>query len=69
MLLINGLPVAIGELKTPVRNAISWLDGNEYFRIPVNTIYLDKYIVKVYCIYIRSIHKWKKFRECKITYC
>ena len=27
VLLINGLPVAIGELKTPVRNAISWLDG------------------------------------------
>ena len=27
VLLINGFPVAIGELKTPVRNAISWLDG------------------------------------------
>ena len=27
VLLINGLPVAIGELKTPVRNAITWLDG------------------------------------------
>ena len=27
ILLINGFPVAIGELKTPVRNAISWLDG------------------------------------------
>lgn len=28
-LLINGMPVAIGELKTPVRPAISWLDGAE----------------------------------------
>lgn len=27
VLLINGFPVAIDELKTPVRNAISWLDG------------------------------------------
>ncbi len=27
VLLINGFPVAIGELKTPVRSAISWLDG------------------------------------------
>lgn len=29
VLLINGMPVAIGELKTPVRPAISWLDGAE----------------------------------------
>lgn len=27
VLLINGFPVAIGELKTPVREAISWMDG------------------------------------------
>ena len=27
VLLINGFPIAIGELKTPVRNAISWLDA------------------------------------------
>lgn len=27
VLLINGFPVAIGELKTPVRNAITWMDG------------------------------------------
>lgn len=27
VLLINGFPVAIGELKTPVRSAISWLDA------------------------------------------
>lgn len=27
VLLINGFPVAIGELKTPVREAITWLDG------------------------------------------
>lgn len=27
VLLVNGFPVAIGELKTPVRSAITWLDG------------------------------------------
>lgn len=27
VLLINGFPVAIGELKTPVRAAVTWLDG------------------------------------------
>ena len=27
VLLINGFPVAIGELKSPVRDAITWLDG------------------------------------------
>jgi type I restriction enzyme, R subunit len=27
VLLVNGFPVAIGELKTPTRNAITWLDG------------------------------------------
>ena len=27
VLLINGFPVGVGELKTPVRNAISWIDG------------------------------------------
>lgn len=27
VLLVNGFPVAVGELKTPVRDAISWLDG------------------------------------------
>lgn len=27
VLLINGFPVAVGEFKTPVRNAISWLDA------------------------------------------
>ncbi len=27
VLLVNGFPVAIGELKTPVRSAISWVDG------------------------------------------
>lgn len=27
VLLINGFPIGIGELKTPVRNAISWLDA------------------------------------------
>ena len=27
VLLINGFPVAVGELKTPTREAISWMDG------------------------------------------
>lgn len=27
LLLINGLPVVIGEAKTPIRSAVSWLDG------------------------------------------
>ena len=27
VLLVNGFPVVIGELKTPVRSAITWLDG------------------------------------------
>lgn len=27
VLLINGFPVSVGELKTPVRDAITWLDG------------------------------------------
>lgn len=27
VLLINGFPVSIGELKTPVRSSITWLDG------------------------------------------
>lgn len=30
VLLINGFPVAIGELKTPTREAISWMDGAGY---------------------------------------
>ncbi len=27
VLLINGFPIAVGELKTPFRDAISWMDG------------------------------------------
>ncbi|NCB43536.1 MAG: HsdR family type I site-specific deoxyribonuclease [Clostridia bacterium] len=27
VMLINGFPIAVGELKTPVRDAISWMDG------------------------------------------
>lgn len=27
VLLVNGFPIVIGELKTPFRNAITWLDG------------------------------------------
>ena len=29
MLLINGFPVAVGEMKSPVRPSISWVDGAE----------------------------------------
>ena len=29
VLLVNGFPIAIGELKTPVRSAITWLDAAE----------------------------------------
>lgn len=29
VLLINGMPIAVGELKTPVRQATTWLDGAE----------------------------------------
>lgn len=32
VLLINGFPVAIGEMKTPVRAAITWLDGAKDIR-------------------------------------
>ena len=27
VLFINGLPIVVGEVKTPVRNAISWQNG------------------------------------------
>ena len=27
VLLINGFPIAIGEIKSPFREAISWIDG------------------------------------------
>jgi type I restriction enzyme R subunit len=27
VMLINGFPMAIGEMKTPTRNAVTWLDG------------------------------------------
>ncbi|MBR6387399.1 MAG: HsdR family type I site-specific deoxyribonuclease [Thermoguttaceae bacterium] len=29
VLLVNGFPMVVGELKTPTRNAISWIDGAE----------------------------------------
>ena len=31
VLLINGIPVVIGEAKTPIRPSISWLDGAQLF--------------------------------------
>ena len=39
VLLINGIPVVVGEAKTPIRPAISWLDGaNEIQDVYENTI-------------------------------
>lgn len=31
VLLVNGIPLAIGEMKTPVRKAVSWADGAKDF--------------------------------------
>lgn len=37
VLLVNGFPVSVGELKTPVRSSVTWMDGandiNDYERI------------------------------------
>jgi type I restriction enzyme R subunit len=39
VLLINGMPVVIGEVKTPIRPSISWLDGaHEIHDIYENTV-------------------------------
>lgn len=39
VLLINGFPVVVGEAKTPIRPAISWLDGaNEVHKVYENAI-------------------------------
>jgi type I restriction enzyme, R subunit len=39
VLLINGIPVIIGEAKTPIRPSISWLDGaNEIHNIYENSV-------------------------------
>ena len=39
VLLINGLPVVIGEAKTPVRPAVSWMDGAyEIHNVYENTV-------------------------------
>ena len=39
VLFINGIPVVIGEAKTPIRSAISWLDGaHEVHDIYENTV-------------------------------
>jgi type I restriction enzyme R subunit len=32
VLLINGIPVVVGELKTPIRSSISWMDGAHEIR-------------------------------------
>ncbi len=39
VLLINGIPVVVGELKTPIRPSVSWLDGaHEIHNIYENSI-------------------------------
>jgi type I restriction enzyme R subunit len=39
VLLINGLPVVVGEAKTPVRPSVSWLDGaNEIHQVYENAV-------------------------------
>lgn len=39
VLFINGMPVVVGELKTPIRPSISWLDGaNEIVEVYENAI-------------------------------
>lgn len=39
VLYINGIPVVVGELKTPIRPSISWLDGaNEIVEVYENSI-------------------------------
>ena len=39
VLLINGIPVVVGEAKTPIRPAVSWLDGaHEIHQIYENTV-------------------------------
>lgn len=39
VLYINGLPVVVGELKTPIRPSITWLDGaNEITEVYENTV-------------------------------
>ena len=39
VLLINGIPVVVGEAKTPIRPSISWLDGaHEIHQIYENTV-------------------------------
>ena len=32
VLLINGIPIVVGEAKTPIRPAVSWLDGAHEIR-------------------------------------
>ncbi len=39
VLLINGIPVVVGEAKTPIRPSVSWLDGaHEIHKIYENTV-------------------------------
>lgn len=62
VLLVNGFPFVIGELKTPVRSAITWLDGaqdiNEYeqsipqmFVSMYLTLRLRKMLSLWFCVY------------------
>lgn len=47
VLLINGLPVCIGECKTPVRTSISWIDGAKQI--------LDDYEVAVPELFVSNV--------------
>lgn len=39
VLMINGIPVVVGEAKTPIRPSVSWLDGaNEVHKVYENTV-------------------------------
>lgn len=44
MLLINGIPVVIGETKTPIRPSVSWLDGaheiHDVYKNPVPQLFV-----------------------------
>lgn len=58
ILLINGIPVSIGECKTPVRPAISWFDGVKQIR--------DEYEKKVPELFVSNVFNFategKEFR-------
>ena len=58
VLLINGFPVAIGEVKTPTRSAITWLDGaqdiNDYEKSIPAICYRRQTLSVWICMYARG---------------